>query len=97
MAQKKLIVTEEDSVKESFFRHRHCAHCGSIGMLELDRVNPLAYPPQDIWEWDEWRREKFFKDELQVLCNPCLLRKKRLWRKYREENAWWYQEFVKNG
>lgn len=86
---------DKDTVltRENFFKYSRCAWCGSQDMLELDVVKPFAWPPSDIWAWDVWKRDSYILTECQVLCNPCYLRKKRLWKSYKAENAEWFKKF----
>lgn len=87
----------DDSVelrKERFFYRKTCAYCGSGDMLELDSVKPFAWVDESVWSLPPFEFTKLFITDVQILCNPCLLRKKRLWKSYRKEGGGWLTPYL---
>lgn len=66
--------------KANFFFKKKCAYCSSQDQLELDRIEPFTWVSDEHWKMSEFEFRKFVIEECQVLCNPCYLRKKRVWR-----------------
>lgn len=56
--------------RETFFRDKHCAKCGSTEDLELDHIHPSLKWKHRIWSYS-W--EKILKEvaKCQILCHSC--------------------------
>lgn len=73
---------------------KSCAYCGSCDTLELDRIQPYTWVDESVWTLPETEFKKLFITDIQILCNPCLLRKKRVWKQYRKEGGKWLEPYL---
>jgi hypothetical protein len=86
-----------DSVEERkkrFFYSKCCAYCRNLDDLEIDSIQPYTWADESIWKLSDYELEKLFVSDLQVLCNECLLRKKRLWKSFRNEGGEWLNFYL---
>jgi len=89
---------KDDSVqlrKDRFFFRKTCAYCRSDDKLELDSIQPYTWVNDAVWQLSDYELNKLFISDIQILCNPCLLRKKRLWKSYKKEGGMWLQPYLK--
>lgn len=80
--------------KDRFFFRKSCAYCGSCDKLELDRVQPYTWVSEEVWKLSDYELNRLFVSEIQILCNTCLLRKKRIWKQYRKEGGNWLKPYL---
>lgn len=88
----------DDSVelrKERFFFRKYCAYCKSSDKLQLDSIKPYTWVDESVWKLSDYELNKLFVTDVQILCDPCLRRKKQIWKRYRKEGGKWLEPYLK--
>lgn len=80
--------------KDRFFHRKACAYCTSNDKLELDSIAPFTWVEESVWKLSDYELDCLFVSDIQILCNRCLLRKKRLWKAYRKEGGDWLLPYL---
>lgn len=81
--------------KQRFMFNKRCAYCSSTDNLELDHNTPYKWVPDSVWKLSDYELHMLFVSDIQILCNDCLLRKKRLWKSFKSEGGKWLQPYLK--
>lgn len=56
--------------RQTYFKNKVCANCGSTVRLELDHINPKMKITNRIWSWSKIRQQREL-NKCQVLCQQC--------------------------
>lgn len=56
--------------RETYFKDKSCAHCGTTKRLELDHIEREGKVTHAIWSWTQTRRDEELA-KCQVLCESC--------------------------
>lgn len=80
--------------KDRFFYGQACAYCGSCDSLQLDAIQPFTWVDESVWTLTEYEFRRLFVSDVQVLCDPCLRRKKQVWKRYKKEGGKWLEPYL---
>lgn len=80
--------------KERFFFRKRCAYCGSGEDLQLDSIQPFTWVDESVWRLSDYELNKLFVTDVQILCDPCLRRKKSMWKGFKKEGDKWVLSYL---
>jgi len=80
--------------QDRFFYMKSCAYCRSSDTLQLDAVQPYTWVDESVWTLTDYEFGRIFVTDVQILCDPCLRRKKQIWKKAKKEGGAWLQPYL---